>query len=178
SRSSSLLVGFLLLRNRFGDSSPQFSQKSASLIITWGKCQRLSQCPDCFRMVPSAIGREPEIAHQVGYFGIPSFRFLVVSESYGILLLHCFDRGQIIEGAAQNRTQESFLAAACLSSTWVSLACESALLPSGVAASLPAPPRGTGGSFCGRLGTSAEETPDPPGSPMPLPSWLSARMFC
>ena len=24
--------------------------------------------------------------------------------SYGILLLYCFDRGQIIEGAAQNRT--------------------------------------------------------------------------
>jgi hypothetical protein len=37
-----------------------------------------------------------------------------VSESYGILLLHCFDRGQIIEGAAQNRTQEFFLGR-CLS---------------------------------------------------------------
>ncbi len=119
SRSSSwllvlLLLRNLLLRNLSGDGSPQFSQNRASLIITRGKCQRLSQCPDCFRLVPGAIGREPQIAHQVGYFGIPSLRFLVVSESYGILLLHCFDRGQITEGAAQNRTQEFFLGR-CLS---------------------------------------------------------------
>ena len=114
SRSSSWLLVFLLLRNLPGDSSPQFSQNCASLIITRGKCQRLSQCPDCLGVVPGAIGREPEIAHQVGYFGIPSLGFLVVSESYGILLLHCFDRGQIIEGAAQNRTQEFFLGR-CLS---------------------------------------------------------------
>src|ERR1700751_4587962 len=67
SRSSSWLLAFLLLRNPPGDSSPQFSQNRASLIITRGKCQRLSQCPDCFRLVPSAIGREPEIPHQVGY---------------------------------------------------------------------------------------------------------------
>src|SRR6476646_11005201 len=109
SRSSSWLLVSLLLWNLPGDSSTQFSQSRASRIITRGKCQRLSQCPDCFRLVPGAIGCEPEIAHQVGYFGIPSLRFLVVSESYGIPLLHCFDRGQIIEGAAQNRTQEFFL---------------------------------------------------------------------
>src|SRR5215467_12905146 len=109
SRSSSWLLVVLLLRALSGGSSPQFLQNRASRIITRGKCQRLSQCPDCFRLVPGAIGREPEIAHQVGYFGIPSLRFLVVSESYGILRMHCFNGGQIIEGAAQNRTQEFFL---------------------------------------------------------------------
>src|SRR4051812_5337825 len=109
SSSSSWLLVFLLLRTLPGDSSSQFSQNRASRIIRRGKCQHLSQCPDCFRLVPGAIGREPEIAHQVGYFGIPSLRLLVVSESYGILLLTGFDRGKIIEGAAQNRTQEFFL---------------------------------------------------------------------
>src|SRR6185369_7824644 len=114
SRSSSWLSVFLVLRSLRGDGSPQFSQSRANRIITRGKCQSLSQCPDGFRLVPGAIGREPEIAHQVGHFRVPSLRFLVVSESYGILLLHGFDRGQITEGAAQNRTQEFFLGR-CLS---------------------------------------------------------------
>ncbi len=63
-----------------GDSSPQFSQNREPHHHL-GQVPAPFAMPGFLRLVPGAIGREPEIAHQVGYFGIPPLRFLVVSES-------------------------------------------------------------------------------------------------